>query len=51
MYNHIILSIYLSLFKGIAYLAINACLPCVPLKYIYIYTQVKHMIKHRIFQV
>ena len=38
--------IYLYL-KRTAHLAINASLPCVPLKHIYIYTQVKHMIKHR----
>ena len=42
--------IYLYL-KRTAHLAINASLPCVPLKHIYIYTQVKHMIKHRIYQV
>ena len=42
--------IYLYL-KRTAHLAINASLPCVPLKHIYIYTQVKHMIKHRICQV
>ena len=46
----IYLFIYLYL-KRTAHLAINASLPCVPLKHIYIYTQVKHMIKHRICQV
>ena len=45
-----IIIIYLYL-KRTAHLAINASLPCVPLKHIYIYTQVKHMIKHRICQV
>ena len=41
------LFIYLSYFclKRTAHLAINANLPCVPLKHIYIYTQVKHMVK------
>ena len=38
--------IYLYL-KRTAHLAINASLSCVPLKHIYIYSQVKHMIKHR----
>ena len=42
----IYLFIYLYL-KRTAHLAINASLPCVPLKHISIYTQVKHMIKHR----
>ena len=38
------INIYLYL-KRTAHLAINASLSCAPLKHIYIYTQVKHMIK------
>ena len=40
----IYLFIYLYL-KKTAHLAINASLPCVSLKHIYIFIQVKHMIK------
>ena len=42
---HVYLFIYLYL-KRTAQLAISASLPCDPLKHIYIYTQVKHMIKN-----
>ena len=48
IFDNTIIYLYL---KRTAHLAINASLPCVPLKHIYIYTQVKHMIKHRICQV
>ena len=40
-----ILFIYLSLFKEDSTFSDHASLQCVPLKHIYIYIQVKHMIK------